>query len=86
MDSFVNVNLKVSDYANRVLGVIKAKYGLKDKGEALNKFAIICGGEFVEPEVSDEYVKKMVSISEDHLKKYGKRRMTEKEMDFLFGK
>ena len=82
----VSMNLKTTDYANRVLGVIKEKYGLKDKGEALTKFANMCGEEFVEPEVSDEYAKKILKISEEHHKKYGNRRMTEKEMDALFGK
>ena len=47
----IAINAKVSDYTNRVLGVIKEKYGLRDKGEALDKFADIYGDEFVDKEV-----------------------------------
>ncbi len=82
----VSMNLRVSDYASRVLGVIKEKYGLRDKSQALEKFADMYGSEFVEPEVSDEYVKKVLKIEEGHIKKHGFRAMTDKEMDKLFGK
>lgn len=33
------LNLHASDYTNRLLGVIKEMFGLKNKSEALNKFA-----------------------------------------------
>lgn len=32
------MNLKVKGYTSRVLGVVKEKYGLRDKGEAMVKF------------------------------------------------
>lgn len=86
MGRMVSMNLRVSDYTSRVLGVIKEKYGLKDKSEALDRFAGMYGDEFVEKEVNDEYVKKILKIEEDHFKKYGFKTMTDKEMDELFGK
>jgi hypothetical protein len=81
----VSAQLNLDDYANRVLMVIKAKFGLKNKSEALNKFAEMYGDDVVEKEANDEYVKKVLWIEERHLKKYGNRKMTLKELDALCG-
>ncbi|VVB98957.1 Uncharacterised protein [uncultured archaeon] len=81
----VTMNLKVSDYASRVLGVVKEKYGLRDKSQALDKFTELHGEEFVEKEASDEYVKKILCITEDYFHKHPNRRMTDKELDALCG-
>lgn len=80
------MNVRISQYANRVLGVVKEKYGLNDKGQALNKLTQMFGSEFVEPEPSDEYVKKVLEIQENHFKKHGYRKMSDRELDGLFGK
>ncbi len=82
----VAMNVKVKDYTNRVLGVVKEKYGLKDKGEALDRFAEIFGDEFIEKEASDGYMRKFLKIEEEHFKKYGYKKMSNKEVDELFGK
>ena len=39
----VYARVVLNDYTNKVLNVIKAKYGLNDKSEALNKFADLYG-------------------------------------------
>ncbi len=72
----VTMNVRINDYTSRVLGVIKEKYGLRDKGEAADKFAEICGEEFVEPEVKEEYVKEVIDSCDRHIKKYGFRSRT----------
>lgn len=82
----VDARVKLSKYSNRVIGVVKAKYDLNDKSDALNKFIELYGENEVEPEVKEEYVKKILKISEDHIKKYGYKSMTKKELDELFGK
>ena len=79
----VNVNLVISEYASRVLGVIKEKFGLKDKAEALNKFAEMFGDDFIEKDAKDEYVKKIISISEAHFKKYSYKKMSLAELNKL---
>lgn len=81
---YARVNL--SDYANKVLNVIKAKYDLNDKTEAINKFADLYGEKEVEKQVSDKYVKKILKIAEDDYKKHGLKKMSDKELDKLFGK
>lgn len=67
------------------LCVVKAKYELKDKSEALNKFVEAYGENEVEKEVKDSYIKKILKIEEEHFKKYGYRKMSDKELDKLFG-
>ena len=76
----VAINVKVKNYTSRVLGVMKEKYGLKDKGEALDKFAEMYGEEFVEKEVKDEVVKEVIESCERHIKKYGFRSRSANEL------
>jgi hypothetical protein len=82
----VNLRANVSEYTNRVLGVIKEKYGLRDKSEALDKFAEMFGGEFVELELRDDVMKEMIRACKEHELKHKNRRMTLEELDKLFGK
>ena len=86
MEKNVMMNLKVKGYTSWVLGVVKEKYGLKDKSQAMDKFAKMYGGEFVEREAKDSYIKKLIEIEEAHFKKYGYKKMSDDELDRLFGK
>ena len=80
----VAVNFKVNPYTNQVLGVIKEKYALRDKAEALDRFAEMHGMEFVEPEVKEEVVKEVIESCNRHIKKYTYRKMSNKEFNELF--
>lgn len=79
----ISARVELNDYANRVLGVIKMKFGLRDKSEALNKFIEIYGEEVIEKEADDNYVRKVIAISENHFKKYGNRKMSLQELNRL---
>ena len=81
----VNVNLVVDDYTNRVLGVVKEMYSLKDKGQALVKLAHMYGDEYIDRSVKEEYAKQALADTEAHFKKYGFRKMSKKELNELFG-
>ncbi|MBU1120998.1 MAG: hypothetical protein ABIE23_01700 [archaeon] len=83
MGKTITMNIKVKDYSSRVLGVVKEKYGLKDKGEALDKFTEIYGDEFIEKEVKEEVIKEVIESCERHIKKYGLKKMSLKELDDL---
>ncbi len=85
MTQTTNFRAQLDEYTNRVLGVIKEKFGLKDKSEALNKFAEMYGEEFVEPEIKDEVARELIKSCEQHIKKYGYRKMSMKELDKLCG-
>ncbi len=77
----VYARITLNEYANRVLNVIKAKFDLRDKSEALNKFIDMFGEEVVEKEAKDEYLKKIIGVEKKHLQKYGRRKMTMQELD-----
>jgi len=81
----ISARVELNDYANRVLGIIKLKYGLRDKSEALNKFIELYGQDVLEREVTEEYVKKIIEISNKHFKKYGYKKMSLQELDKLSG-
>jgi hypothetical protein len=76
----VTLNVKVDEYANRVLGVVKEKYGLRDKGEAIAKFAEMYGDEYVGREIREEIVKEMLEACDKHIKKHGFRKRTIDEL------
>jgi len=66
----ISARVQISDYSNRVLGVIKAKYALKDKSEALNKFISLYGKDEVELEVKDEVIAKMLYLDKNKDKEF----------------
>ncbi len=82
----VDARVSLNHYSNKVLSVVKAKYELKDKSEALNRFIEKYGENEVEKEVKESYIKKVLEIEDSHFKKYGQRKMKGKELDKLFGK
>ncbi len=82
-NSTISARIELEEYANKVLGIIKIKYGLKDKSEAINKFIELYGDDVLELEASEEYTKKVVELTNKHLKKYGLKKMSVKELDNL---
>lgn len=80
MEKTVTMNVKVKDHTSRVLGVIKEKYGLRDKAEALDKFAEMYGEEFVDQEVKEEVIKEVIESCNRHINKYGFRSRSVKDL------
>ena len=80
MSKTISMNVKVDEYTSRVLGVVKEKYGLNDKGEALDKFAEMYGEEFVDREVKEEVIKEVIESCNRHIKKYGFRSRSVKDL------
>lgn len=83
MEKTISARVNLDPYVNRVLGMIKIKYNLKDKSEAINKFVEIYGDELLERESTEEYLKKLMILSENHFKKYGNKKMSIEELDSL---
>ena len=79
----ISARVQLDDYTNRVLNVVKARFDLKDKSEALNKFVELYGDEVVEKGANEEYVEKIIEIDEEHFKKYGRRKMSIEDLDKL---
>jgi len=55
VQAIVNINEKT----NRVLNILKAKYGLRDKSQAIDLMAQQYEEEVLEPELRPEYIEKM---------------------------
>jgi hypothetical protein len=83
MEKTISARVNLNPYVNRVLGMIKIKYDLKDKSEAINKFIEIYGDEILEKESTEEYLKKVISISDNHFNKYSNKKMSLEELDSL---
>ncbi len=58
----VNALIKIDENANRILNIIKAKYGLKDKEEAINFVTKKYIGQEDEPKLKPEFIKKINEI------------------------
>lgn len=85
MGYLIDARVKLNSYSNRIFSVVKSKYDLKDKSEAINKFVEIYGPFEMDLEVKDEYINKLKDIKKKHLIKYGFKKMTQKELDKMFG-
>ncbi len=58
----VQAIINISEHANRILNIIKAKYGLKDKSEAIDLMAEKYERNVLEPELRPEYIEKAQKI------------------------
>ena len=59
----VQVLVRLNDYADRVLNIVKATYGFKRKDEAINFTLVEYAQDVLEPQLRPEYVKKALKIS-----------------------
>lgn len=58
----VKAIIDITEEANRVLNILKAKYGLKDKSHAINIMAEKYEEELLEPQLRPEYIRKAEKI------------------------
>ena len=58
----VQAIIDLSEHQNRILGIIKGKYGLKNKSEAVNIALEKFEENFLEPELRPEYINKIKDI------------------------
>ncbi|MCK5548314.1 MAG: DUF2683 family protein [Thermoplasmata archaeon] len=55
----VKAIIELDEHENRVINIIKGKFGLKNKSEAINLIIKEYEKELLEPELRPEYVEKM---------------------------
>jgi len=72
--------IKLSEDANRVLNIVKAKHGLRTKSEAIELVTRAYAEELLEPELRPEYVDRLREIEREQsipvrsfAKRYGLR-------------
>ncbi len=58
----VQAMIEIPEEANQILNIVKARYNLKTKSEAIAKIVIECGGEILEPALRPEYLEKLKKI------------------------
>ena len=58
VQAFININEKT----NRILNILKAKYGLKDKSQAIERMAEEYEEQLLEPELKPDYIEKIRKI------------------------
>lgn len=58
----VQAIINVEENVNRVLNIVKAKFGLKDKSQAINLVVQEYEENFLEPELRPEYKDKLVKV------------------------
>jgi hypothetical protein len=61
----VNAMIKISEQANQILNIVKARNNLKDKSEAIEYVALSYGEEMLEPKLRPEFIEKMKRIQEE---------------------
>ena len=76
--NMVKALIDISEHSNRVLNVVKAKHGFKDKSEAIDFVVEIFEEDIMDPELRPEFIEKMKRIEKqksisvrDFAKRYG---------------
>ena len=78
----VQAVINIDEHVNRILNIVKAKYGLKDKSQAIEVIVNEYEREFMEPEIRPEYVEKLSKIrSEGNYSHYSNIEDLRKEIE-----
>lgn len=62
----VQAFINITKHINQVINIVKAKYNLKDKSEAINLIAKKYEAEILEPGYKIEFIKKIKSTSKEN--------------------
>ena len=57
--------INLDDDEDRILNVVKAKFGLKNKSQAIAMITRIYGESFLEPELRPEYIERLSRIHKE---------------------
>ncbi len=76
----VQAFINIEDHTNRILNVIKAKYGLKDKSAAIDMMATEYEEEILEPKLRPEYIEKARKIMKENAVRVGNVENLRKEL------
>lgn len=61
----VQAMIEIPKEANQILNIVKARYNLRTKSEAIAKIVIEYGGSILEPELRPEYLEKLKRIEKE---------------------
>lgn len=77
--------LELDDYSKRVLDVVKGKFGLKNRSEALVKFCHEYGDAFVEEKPNEMFLRDLDQAIYETEKNKNNKDMSIEELDDLLG-
>jgi len=60
----VQAMIEISKNTNQVLNIVKARYNLRDKSQAIEKVVLEYGEEMLEPELRPEFIQKIKQLEE----------------------
>lgn len=63
--------MEIDEEANRVINILKAHYGLKDKSQAINEMAKQYREIVLESELKPEYMRRLVKIQKEAIIRVG---------------
>jgi len=61
----VKAIVDISEGANRIINIVKAKEDLKDKSDTLNLIIETYGKEMLEPELSPDFIKELLAAQKE---------------------
>jgi hypothetical protein len=61
----IQAMIEIPENVNQILNIVKARYNLKDKSEAITKVVTDYGIDLLEPELRPEFIQKMQSIGKE---------------------
>lgn len=61
----VQAMIDIPEEANHILNIVKARYNLNTKSEAIAKIVLECGENIIEPEIRPEYLNKLKRIEKE---------------------
>jgi hypothetical protein len=70
----VKAIVEIDDEANKVINILKAQYGLRDKSQAINEMAKQYKEVVLESELRPEYVRKLKRVQRERILRVGASR------------
>ena len=67
----VKAIVDIDEEANRVINILKAQYGLRDKSQAINKLAKEYKEIVLESEFKPEYIRKLLEVQKEPIIRVG---------------
>lgn len=61
----IQAMIEIPEEVNQILNIVKAKYNLKDKSEAIARVVAEYGVEMLEPELRPGYIEKLKKIEKE---------------------
>lgn len=81
----IQARFELDEHTIKVLDTFKARHGLRNRNEALNRFVLDYGEDYADFPIGPKTLRRIDRIIEEHKKNYPDRRMTLEELDELLG-